>query len=263
MSEHDISNPQDRILAKLALTATKEEAPKGQVPSDEELALLIQNKLDFTRKQEVLSHLNANEALFAQWMMLIEMMEVPSHTKANPKQTAQSILADWFFNWKAALGGAAVAVFAVVLIWQQPYLLSPVQDTSLPYANQNEVLYQTPNFIRPDKRAIAAGIKHIAQNAASDALLVKLELSIAIDKAGSALNASLYEEYFKLGETLALLNLRCVETAAFANEDLSAFKQQLAILKQTSFIELPNELLSVAASENTCETLSAYLLSEF
>jgi len=62
-------------LAKLALLAQKgTNRAEGPVPTDEELAMLYDNRLDFSRKQQIMSHINANPDLMQQWISLLEIL---------------------------------------------------------------------------------------------------------------------------------------------------------------------------------------------
>lgn len=71
-----MNNQQEHAQALLALNATRGTLPlQGEAPTHEELALMLDNKIDFKRRQEIYSHLNSNITLFNEWMALVELQQ--------------------------------------------------------------------------------------------------------------------------------------------------------------------------------------------
>ena len=66
----------EMVQARLAMSVCAEAEPQGGAPSDEELALLLDDRLDFSRRREVLSHLNNDAQLYARWLQLAEAAEL-------------------------------------------------------------------------------------------------------------------------------------------------------------------------------------------
>ncbi len=94
--------------------------PQGHEPSDEELALLLEDKLDFSRKQQILGHIDANPALFSKWLMLIESQE-DLYTANAPSPTSRiQRLREWFTPMRVSLSGTALAGVMAIILLPQP-----------------------------------------------------------------------------------------------------------------------------------------------
>jgi len=94
--------------------------PQGHEPSDEELALLLEDKLDFKRKQQILGHIDANPALFSKWLMLIEGQEDLNTANAPSPASRIQRLREWFTPTRLSLSGTALAGVMAVILLPQP-----------------------------------------------------------------------------------------------------------------------------------------------
>lgn len=100
--------------ALLAIHASRGQAPRGAQPSAEELAQLLDDRLDFVRKQEIYSHLNANPELYRQWLLLVEnCVSVPAtHPVEDRKNTRGQTWLHWLTGSGLAAGAAALLLIA-------------------------------------------------------------------------------------------------------------------------------------------------------
>ena len=68
-----MKSPALQAFAKfILLSAQGQSELSGDVPTEEELAALLDNRLAFKRKQQVYAYLNRSPELFAKWMLLVE-----------------------------------------------------------------------------------------------------------------------------------------------------------------------------------------------
>ncbi|MFL0797279.1 MAG: hypothetical protein K6L73_07290 [Cellvibrionaceae bacterium] len=114
---------QQRFEGQLALHASRGAIPpQGPVPSTEELAMLQDDRLSFNRKQEVLSHINADAQLFKQWLDLVEANEIyrEQTQTAQAQSTWLARLQQWFTPLRVGAAGIALAgVMSVTLLIPQ------------------------------------------------------------------------------------------------------------------------------------------------
>jgi len=87
--------------------------------------MLLDDTLDFSRKQQVYTHLNSNAALYQQWLGLVEAQALLSLAQPQTnKRTERSFLhtlQQWFGPTHMAVTGAACAgIFAIALLWPSP-----------------------------------------------------------------------------------------------------------------------------------------------
>lgn len=263
--------PKETVLGKIALLAHKnKQSAFGETPSLEEFAMLYDNQLDFNRKQEVMSHINADPLLFEQYIGLVEVMcdnaTPKEHATANQDSYFTQLLS-WLFSWKGLTGSVASASLAIIIVLQfspDPPLIPSIEQPNHKASQIRNNDTKTITFISPDKRAIAAGIA----NASNDNIqqLKQLDLSIAINQQGSALEANIYQQYFQLGELLAKWEQLCRQDKG-AN---SVFTQQFSLtinqISTESFIPVHQNLVKLSQakqSEQACELLQQFLLSEF
>jgi len=125
-TEASASASTERTAAMLALYATQGSiAPADPPPTTEELALLVDEQLDFTRKQQVYGHLNADRQLMKQWLDLVDARHL---LQAQPPLKRSSLLQAirvWLTPARSAMaGGVCTGVLAVALLapalWQTP-----------------------------------------------------------------------------------------------------------------------------------------------
>lgn len=227
-------------LAQIGIAATEKE-PQGAAPSDEELALFIEGKLSFERRQEVISHLNVNPLLYQQWMQLVELVSLASQTEQNSvdQKMADTSERNWFerlkdwLGWKEyALAGSMAAVVMTVLIWPASNNegLSPRMDVAPPSASQGKLL---------DKdRAFAAGLKSV-DNSVTQALT----LSSARSFQDVVLRKPIYDLYFQLGELTAKGASQCRSNISEQQklqlkQSYVKFDLQLRDAQEEAFIEM-------------------------
>ena len=267
--------PKKNLLGKIALLAHKgKQFPTGGKPSAEELAMLYDDQLGFQRKQEVMSHLNADPVLFEQWMGLVDVMaEAPVEQPVISSKNFSTKLASWLFGWKSLAGGMAAAGFAALLILQQTTDngLSPSIEQPNQVASQDtKGNIPVKGFVSPGKRAIAAGIGNALdkQEAKQEdsRLLEKLDLSMMVDQQGSALKAPLYQQYFRLGELIVEWEQLCHQKTPPTQEFLQQANHAIEQLAADSFMPLPEAIIDLTqtpSTEQACERLQQFLLSEF
>jgi hypothetical protein len=133
---NELPTAKDRAEAMFALYTTQGSiTPEGPPPSQEELALLVDDQLDFSRKQQVYSYINADRSLMKQWLDIIDAHKLlqpqPEHRKEDSKQASGlsqlfHSLSTWLTPARGAMaGGVCAGVLAVVLLNQPQPDLSP------------------------------------------------------------------------------------------------------------------------------------------
>jgi len=267
---------EETLLGKIALLAHKnKQSAFGETPSLEELAMLYDNQLDFNRKQEVLSHINSDPLLFEQFMNLVDVMydnTTANQHVAESKNSSFTQLLSWLFSWKGLTGSVASASLVVIIVLQfsptsplTPLIEQPSYEANHEASNNGSKNgTQTASFISPDKRAIAAGIA----NASNDNVqqLKQLDLSIAINQQGSALEANIYQQYFQLGELLAEWEQLCRQDKGANTVFIQQFSLTINQISTESFIPVHQNLVKLSQAkqpEQACDLLQQFLLSEF
>lgn len=134
----------ERQLAVMALHLARASGPAvGPPPSDEELAALLEQRLDANRHAQVLSHLLADEVLYARWFALRESVawlgepaatHSPQAATPVPEHRGLAGLLRALFARPAWSGAVAAALLAVILL---PAGLRP------DYAGEIDRLYGT------------------------------------------------------------------------------------------------------------------------
>ncbi len=127
-----------KLQAKLALLASRGDTGiEGKAPSLEELALLLEDRLEFERKQQVYQYLNSDEQLFAQWVALIEAREtLINKPTVDAKPTLWQRFGQWLtpsrmtFVGSATAGVFAIAIITPALLTTDTVPLSPQQPSS-------------------------------------------------------------------------------------------------------------------------------------
>ncbi len=156
----DKTTIEQQAEAMIALHATQGvHTPQGEQPSHEELAMLLDDRLNFNRRKEVLTHLNANTELFAHWVSLVEAKSILSETTKNELSLLQR-LQQWLNPTRLGFIGTALAAITTVAI-VMPLLDAPAtipqnQPRTTPdYASSADVRIET---------AVLAGILISYQN---------------------------------------------------------------------------------------------------
>ena len=222
----DKTTAQQQAEAMLALHATQgERTPQGEAPDNEELALLLDGQLDFKRRKEVITHLDADTALFARWISLLEATTVFKVSESTPLQPSLlQRLQQWFTPMRAGFIGTALAAITTVAILvpllNEPTTLSPQQARRTPdYASSGYVQQET---------SVLAGIVLSYQNY-SEALKQTLPVNKRLSKLPApALKtlSSLNPVAIQFGESLIESYRGCQQ------KDLTLIKQQRSRLRQ-------------------------------
>ncbi|WP_226661460.1 hypothetical protein [Microbulbifer aggregans] len=123
------SSREQAAAARLALHASRGQPPRGPEPSEEELAQLLDDRLEFSRKQEIYSHLNANPELYRQWLLLAE-----SHAERQAQSGTTENHGKNPFHWLRWFGASsALAGLAAVLV------IAPWRDTPPSISVQHDI----------------------------------------------------------------------------------------------------------------------------
>lgn len=129
-----LNNEQQALLGRIALLLQKPvEDVSCDSPTEEELALMLEGKLDVVRRAQIISCLAADNELYKTWIALIEDFDFDAEPQAQHTQEQSLSLFERLkrlFSLQAPwpqLGGAvAVAVLVIPLyLGQDPYQLSP------------------------------------------------------------------------------------------------------------------------------------------
>lgn len=163
MSDHR----REQALALLGLHVSEPgRQPHGARPDDEELALLIEGELDAARREEVLSHVAADHALYRQLVTLAELRAPAAGAPAAAKRESwldaiAARLRDWRIAMATgALGSAtAAAVIAAVLVWQSVSTPPPggaVELVAQPAQRQQELAARADRTALPQVAETAA-----------------------------------------------------------------------------------------------------------
>ena len=271
MTDNNVKND-ELLLAKMALLAQYgTTTPEGEKPSDEELAMLIDDQLDFTRKQQVFSHINANQTLMTQWLNLVDIMsadttnilnnaEENAKTK-NSKAPFFTRLGKWLKSWQGISTGLATSCAVALVILMQPSLELTPQIATQPQVANSDTNKKTPNkqpitapqFISPDKRAIAAGLLTIV-NPSNVHLFTEFNLSNSVEQNGSSLTPSLYQQYFELGQLLAQQHLHCKaepRPPKLQSKQLTKITELTNAIAEHSFIPLDKDLAAISTMNNS------------
>lgn len=116
MTSNTSSQRQDEYLSRIALALTQAQPAQGSEPDDEDLAALLDNMLDATRRKEVISHLANNPALYQRWQQLLANHDLwISNNTVTSIASAGTKRRRW---WQPAGGvtAAAAALFAGWLV---------------------------------------------------------------------------------------------------------------------------------------------------
>jgi len=263
-SEND-NNPRHHLLAKLALLAHRgKKAPQGDIPTDEDLALLYDNQLDFKRRQQVMSHINSNPELFKQWIALVDLLAQENNTHTSTASNrADSLINQLQNHWQALVGTLAVAGLATLVVLLQPdsSLIPNIDNSPSVATTESTTNIEVAPFISPDTRAMLAGIQ---SKATDNTLLLNLDYTHAIDQQGSSFTPALYQQYYQLGQQIAELSIHC-EMGKVSAPMFDALKNTIQTIQQQSFIPLPAPLISLAekTESQACNTIKHFLLSNF
>jgi hypothetical protein len=281
-SSNSSNDDNNLLLSKIALLAQNGNSTiHGEKPSDEDLAMLFDDRLDFNRKQQVISHLNADPLLMQQWINLVEILGsealeseflISENVKVKEKQRFLTPLLNWFSSWQGVTGGlVAASLVVVVFLMQYPSPLTPNIDHQPQVATGTQTKQTDKNgiknqFISPDKRAISAGIMAYL-TAHNIEHFTGINLSHAIGQNGSSLAPTLYQHYFALGQIIAEQGVACMiktKHLVIDKKQLAKMVQLIKKIKQTSFMPLPKSLANINEQQNLkqlCGQLNHFLSS--
>ena len=150
MTDHDKQDsPQDRLDQLSALLgldlAVPDREPSGPIPDSEDLAALLDNSLNATRRAQVISHLLVNDDLYEDWLLLTEHADLLPDTSPQTAVVATTTQAGADNPWWLRLGSwrptmaAAAAIALVVGIAYNP-ATDPVDKL---YAQYGDGMHQT------------------------------------------------------------------------------------------------------------------------
>lgn len=268
----DSANNNDLLLSKLALLAQQANVtPEGEKPNNEELAMLLDDQLSFTRKQQVISHINADSNLMQQWISLVEILACDTKTlkSKQDKPSLMTPLLNYLSSWQGLTSSLATAsLVVIVFIMQTPQQLSPNIEMQPDVAAIDAIKKTNKAFISPDIRAISAGILNYSKTH-NTPYFDAINLSNAIDSAGSSLSEALYQQYANLGYLIAAQHLECKNSSQqviINRKRLSKITALITTLADESFLPLANNLLKIGDIKNSkqrCEQINTFLVSEF
>ncbi|MCH8544426.1 MAG: hypothetical protein LAT61_12715 [Alcanivorax sp.] len=149
---HKQDSPQDRLdqlraLLGLVDLAVPDREPSGPIPDSEDLAALLDNSLDATRRAQVISHLLVNDDLYEDWLLLTEHADLLPD--ARPQTAAEVTTATapagaenpWWLrlgSWRPTMAAAAVIALVVGIAYNPA--TDPVDKL---YAEYGSGLHQT------------------------------------------------------------------------------------------------------------------------
>lgn len=125
MSSH---KQRDQVLARLALHISQAELQlTSPPPTTEELALLLDKRLDFSRRNEIYEHLNQDSELFQQWITLVEANSLNCTEASDSNQIKSSLFKSYLLSLQQILLGwqGAAALTTLVAIVGVSWLLNP------------------------------------------------------------------------------------------------------------------------------------------
>jgi hypothetical protein len=141
--------------------------PDGPPPSQEELALLVDDQLDFTRRQQVYSHLNADRSLMKQWLDIVDAHSLLQERLQEPQNSKQlsgisqlfHTLSEWFTPARGALAGGVCA--GVLAVFLSTDLLNPLQSGQLPESlPEMHPPISSPEMASKGNTAVETGIRY-------------------------------------------------------------------------------------------------------
>lgn len=204
---------------KLVLALEHGRAAKGPAPSAEELALLHTQQLNFSRRQEVLSHLNTNPELWRQWLAsreadLADNTNPASETKANLWHR----LGAWL--WQPGPAAAISACLVLVLLWPSLPIHAPSDTGTEPQMHQPSPFAEIERAEITD--SLHAGIvSAFTQLAVSERKALALALGVD-DKNHASIDAIANTDAFALGAQAVEIYQQCA-TDKLTPQTASAF----------------------------------------
>ncbi|MGX5174003.1 hypothetical protein ACUR5C_08280 [Aliikangiella sp. IMCC44653] len=269
------STDEGLLLSKIALLAqTGKSTAQGNKPTDEELAMLFDDQLDFERKQQVISHINADQNLMQQWIGLVEILGGESEA-IEKKQSLLAQVFNWLSSWQGLTSGLVTAsLVAVIFMMQTPSELSPGIDSSPQVADKGSIDNKDKSdnksniqFVSPDKRAISAGISDYIKTHKTNRFN-HINLDSAIDMEGSSLEPELHQKYFQLGYLIAEQWVDCKvdsEQVIIDKNRLNQMTELVTLISNESFIPLDKSLAGIDSKQSArqlCNRVTDFLMSD-
>jgi hypothetical protein len=142
-SNQQPNDAEETALAQLALQLGQQATSVvGSEPNDEELAALYENRLDTTRRAQIMGHIANNPAVYQRWIRCVETLSFMEEVEAQstsapisqespayktqeqlkPKGFLDSFL-EWISGHRAGVfgGGFATAAIALLVVFLFPY----------------------------------------------------------------------------------------------------------------------------------------------
>lgn len=119
MTEKDDLTRRERISALLGLDLPRDQGgPVGARPDTEDLAALLDGRLDDTRRARVISHLVHDDALYEEWQLLAAHADLLPDAQASGESAAPEPAPWWrrWRGWRPALAAAGVAAALTVVV---------------------------------------------------------------------------------------------------------------------------------------------------
>lgn len=234
-----------RTLANLALAIDppRVDAVVGAPPSHEELALFLEQKLDATRRAQIMGFLANDETVYSQWMELVDAMAATqslaqsnvADIKKDEAAAAESLvdkLKSFFgFGPMGLLGGglatAAVAVLAVLIVpkqfeqspmgiddiyaqWGAPvatqWKRSPKSDKTAPFSVTRSFFSA---FKSDEVKVIQAGFYDGAKKLGGQTAYKAFGIELASLNQQADVNTPENKALFEIGQLSALSSLQC------------------------------------------------------
>ncbi len=129
MSTGNRDAQQDAWLARITLEFSEAESPVGAASDLEDLAALLDNRLDATRRAQVISHLAQDPELYAQWQQLLTYHHLlpQSEIAEAPGITVWSQLHARLGRWLTPVSGSVLAsalLVGTLVFWPQQQTLT-------------------------------------------------------------------------------------------------------------------------------------------
>ncbi len=258
-------------LAQLALQFTPDDSDKivGPIPTDEELSSLYENRLDSTRRAQILSHIANNASIHDRWIRCVETLsyvdelENKSTINSESLKNTKSGLIGFFtnlLNTKILLGGglstAAILVIVISIIplqkdmniqlslntaydsWgnslENEWASLPMSQKPKPQYSSDRSYFSKPKVKSSIQQVLETGfrisINQIGESPFKDYGIETNNLSsITKSDVAVSLTTDQYESVLQIGQIAALASLQCKLDAQSAR--LKQLNQSLVILQ--------------------------------
>ncbi len=225
----DNADKAEREMALLALAATDNRQPSA-CPSDEDLAAFIDNRLNRTRREEMMAHLDGCSTCYQNWLNVASVLTEKTDVKSVAKKRSQGgvwrRIADWFRGWRIAVPVVALAGLLVLVTAPltrmnlghqitEEYATISVHVTDqlarmakvLPMPWESTAFGFAESSVSDSKKALNAGLwaGRTALIATSGRTLELPEYLLPPERAGTVWQDTQWADYYALGRWLIYL----------------------------------------------------------